>query len=262
MRYGTFVFAPGLVPTVLAAAFLALLVGLGSWQLGRAAEKEALAHAFDLRARQPPIAIRTDPASPDPVGAFTRVSARGAYDTQHQFLLDNRTRLGRAGFHVLTPLRLDDGTGLLVNRGWIPLPPRRDTLPALAIESASDAGASTSVEVRGVTVLPREDQLVLGDTGYDQRTWPRIVQRIELSRMESALGYRLLGFVLALDPGDRDGYLREWGPYVGIGPDRHRGYAVQWFALALTLVVIYVVVNTRRVSGGSMPSEERNHDAA
>ena len=64
--------------------------------------------------------------------------------------------------------------------------------------------------------------------------------------MEEALGVDLLPFVVELDRSESHGFAREWRPHRGIGPERHRGYAFQWFALAATLLAIYTFVNLRR----------------
>ena len=81
------------------------------------------------------------------------------------------------------------------------------------------------------------------------------MQFIDYERLSDALGYQLLPAVILLDPQQPHGYLRDWRPgFGGFGPERHLGYAVQWFALALTLIVIYVVMNTRRSRPPSEPS--------
>lgn len=260
MRIASFVFAPSVIPTLVGAALLALLLSLGFWQLERAEEKETLLATFDRRAQAPALELNLtaaqSPAEKTSV-EFRRVVARGRLDVEHQFLLDNRTHHGRAGFHVLTPLRSSGGRGVLVNRGWIPVGEYRDQLPALGIKPP----APSDLEVEGVASLPREDQLVLGPTGYEASAtrWPRVVQRVEVKSIESALGYPLLPLVIQLAPTNPYGYLRLWTAYIGIGPQRHRGYAVQWFALASALLVIYIVVNTRRRQ--PTPNVTENNDA-
>jgi cytochrome oxidase assembly protein ShyY1 len=75
------------------------------------------------------------------------------------------------------------------------------------------------------------------------------VQYLEYPPLAAELGYSLAPAVILLDAAAPDGYRREWQPtFGGYGPERHRGYALQWFSLALALLVIYVVVNTHRRS--------------
>ena len=235
-------FRPTLWPTLATLIVFPVLLGLGWWQLERADFKqaqEARAEAEDARA---PVVLGTglrEQAAQPEAWSHRRVRAAGQYLPRH-FLLDNRTRRGVAGFHVLTPFAFDDGRtlGVMVNRGWIPLGPDRSHLP----EIATPAG---TLEVRGRSRVPGE-AFLLGEAGYRGELWPRVVQSIELEKMEAALGIDLLPFVVEQSPTDPHGFEREWRAYGGLSPRRHRGYAFQWFALAATLLVIYVVVNFRR----------------
>lgn len=231
-------FRPSLVPTIAAIVMLAVLVSLGRWQLGRAAEKEIAAVAFRTQQASAPRPLTS--VSLEGLERFTPVVVEGRFDAAHQFLLDNRTRNGRAGYHVLTPFSIDANAVVIVNRGWLPASPDRAVLPDLEMEGV---GPKT---ITGTLVSARESQFVLGDTGYSSSAWPKVVQRVELVAMASALRREVLEQVLLLDPNQPQGYRREWSPYIGISPDRHRGYATQWFALAVTLIVIYVVVTFRR----------------
>ena len=229
-------------PTLATLIVFPVLLGLGWWQLERADFKqaqEARAEAEDARA---PVVLGTglrEQAAQPEAWSHRRVRAAGQYLPRH-FLLDNRTRRGVAGFHVLTPFALDDAHvfGVMVNRGWIPLGPDRSHLP----EISTPAG---TLEVRGRSRVPGK-AFLLGEAGYRGDLWPRVVQSIELAKMEAALGIDLLPFVVEQSPTDPHGFEREWRAYGGLSPRRHRGYAFQWFALAATLLVIYVVVNFRR----------------
>lgn len=228
-------FSPPAVPTVVAAALLLLLCSLGFWQLDRAAGKEAALVRFEA-ARSTLLdetALGRDPYE------FARVDLVGRYDSAHQFLQDNRTYRGRSGYHVLTPLRTASHGAVLVNRGWVPADPDRNSLPEIAAPRGP-------VRLQGTVRLAREDLFVLGDTGYAAPGWPRVVQRVELDAMKRSLGYSLADWLVALDPAAPNGYVREWKAAPGLTPDRHRGYAFQWFALAAALFSIWVAVNLKR----------------
>jgi len=246
MRCGRIVFRPSFVPGLLAALGIGVLVLLGIWQLRRADEKVLIQAAYSAREAQSPLLFAgpdarrliTTPALPEL--RYRRLQVSGSYQRQRQFLLDNRTRDGVPGFHVLTPLRIaGSDRGLMVDRGWVALGRSRENLPA----SPAPGGRVT---VRGLLEIPRADALVLGETGYQKGGWPKVVQRIELQRMSALLGYRLLPFVLWLDPKAGASLIREWQPYYGLSPARHRAYAFQWFALALTLFCLYVWASSRR----------------
>ena len=173
---------------------------------------------------------------------FARVDMGGRYDSMHQFLQDNRTHRGRAGYHVLTPFRTERHGAVLVNRGWVPAAPDRTSLPEIGVPG-------TESRLEGTVRLPREDLFVLGDTGYATSGWPRVVQRVELAAMQHSLGYPLATWLVNLDPAAQHGYLRDWRAAPGLTPDRHRGYAFQWFALATALFAIWVAVNLKRSRG-------------
>jgi len=219
-----------------------VLLGLGWWQLERAEFKQAQKARVEAEnARAPSVlgTVHREQAAQPESWNHRRVRASGRY-VPHHFLLDNRTRGGVAGYHVLTPLAFDDARtlGVVVNRGWIPLGPDRSHLPEITTPEGK-------LEVRGRGRVPG-DAFLLGEAGYRGEDWPRVVQSIELDEMEEALGIDLLPFVVEQSPADPHGFEREWRAYGGLSPRRHLGYAFQWFALAATLLVIYFVVNFRR----------------
>lgn len=242
LRVGAREFAPGWLPTLVTLVLLALLVGLGLWQLDRARQKETMQSDFDSRAVDG--ALRLDGSERDPdVLRYRRARAAGSLDGARQFLLDNQVRNGIAGYHVLTPLRLDaGGAAVLVNRGWVPVGSARERLPEVTV--AGEPGA-----LEGMVTTPRGSPILLGESGYESSGWPRVVQVVDYPAMEAALGYRLLPFTLLLDPDTEGGYERDWQAFQGIPPERHRAYAFQWFSLALALMIIYLAANMRRPQG-------------
>jgi surfeit locus 1 family protein len=224
-------FAPRLLPTVLTAAAVALFAALGFWQLGRAAEKRAL--AADFAAGGPAIEWRLLP--PD-APRYQRVALRGRYDPQHQFLLDNRSHESVAGVEVLTPLVLDDGSAVLVNRGWLPYGATRRDLPPVTV------GGEKRDVVGRVDELPRPGIWLEAPPAAG---WPRLVQYPRMDELAAALGRELAPRQVLLDPGVPDGYVRDWA-VPGAPSNRHLGYAVQWFALAALAGAIWLVLGFRK----------------
>jgi cytochrome oxidase assembly protein ShyY1 len=217
---------------VLAALALGFLL-LGLWQLERRAEKEALFARF---AEAPEMSIGQALAEE---AQFARVVAPGRYDPNRHLLLDNRVWNGRAGVHVLTPFTLADGTTLLVNRGWLPLPADRRSLP----EVPTDAGPRT---LRARLVRPRP-----GSRDSAKRTcwsdrWPQLVTYLDLESAAAALGGPVLPWILLLDAGDDSGFAdRQWRP-AAMAPAVHGAYALQWLALLAATVVIWLALGLRR----------------
>jgi surfeit locus 1 family protein len=228
---GSRVFGPALGPTLITLPLVVLLVALGSWQLQRATAKRALLEAFE-RGAAAPLAL-----TPVPPPRYTHVRAEGRYLAAQQFLLDNMTQDGVAGFRVLTPFECVDRTTLLVDRGWVPVGSSRARLPELAVGEGPRAVAGR------LDQLPRPG-LALGAAGGNG--WPRIVSFPTLAELSTALRRSLYPQILLLDAGFPDGFGRAWRP-PGLPPEHHLGYALQWYALALTLLVTYVVANLKRV---------------
>jgi surfeit locus 1 family protein len=240
MRLGSLDFTPTLGPTLVTLLLFAGLLGLGFWQLDRAEQKRALLSEYEAAGHAGTV-IRLEPGVESYQDfAYQSATASGQYDAAHQFLLDNRTYQGRAGYHVLTPLRLHGtGAAVLVNRGWIPLGNGRSELP----DPPAVAG---EVSVLGRVKPPVSNTFTLGEEEV-RRGWPYRIQRVDTVRLAGELGYPLLPVVLLLDPQEPAGFVRDWRP-LHFGPERNVGYAVQWFGLAAVLAVIYLAVNSSKVS--------------
>lgn len=212
-------------------AAVAAFAALGDWQLGRAAEKRALAADF-LR----PGPAMELPAAGKALPRYQRITARGSYDGTRQFLLDNRSHAGTAGVEVLTPLLLGDGTAVLVNRGWLPFGMDRRRLPEVAV-------ADGPREVTGrFSELPRAPVVLAAPPSS---AWPRLVNYPAPEELAAMLDHELRPGMILLDPGESDGYARDW-QLTGTTPERHLGYAVQWFALAATAVAIWLALALKR----------------
>jgi surfeit locus 1 family protein len=245
MRMGAYRIRVAPLPAVVALLMLALLLWAGFWQLDRAEEKRRASVAQAYRGDKAPVDLGPGQLQDQALErwVYRRARASGQYRWDRQYLLDNRTHQGVAGYHVLTPLRLQDSdVHVLVNRGWLPVGPDRGQLP--------DVGVSGQPLVQeGVMVAPPAAGLVLGSSGYDDDGWPRVVQRVDLERIEDQLDAPLLPLLVRLSPDSDHGYLREWQGRTGLSRERHLGYAVQWFALAVALVVLCIWAAVRRGPG-------------
>ena len=224
-------------PRWAASAAVALLVpaflALGNWQLRRAAEKEALLALREQRARAPEIVIDSGEQPLDRL-RYRHVTLQGAYDTAHQFLLDNQIDAGRAGYHVLTPLKLA-GQGklaVLINRGWVAANADRTRLPAVDM-------APVNVSLHGIAEKFPEVAWRLTGAEIPTPGWPAVVQLAEPGALSERLGYAILPYQVLLSPAEPHGYVRNWKPG-NIDPGRNRGYALQWFAFAAVLAGLFV----------------------
>lgn len=228
-------FKPSLLSTIVLFSLAALFISLGQWQSARADAKARSIAAFERASRAGSL-----PESPDPT-AFTRVALNGRFDARHQWLVDNQIHESRPGWHVLTPFTLDgEGTTVLVNRGWLAQSRDRSQVPEIP-EMTSDG------TITGFLAPLRTPGIRLGDTPpVTESDWPRRVVWPDIDRMARELGQPLYPLALYLDadnPAGLDG--RDWQP-VSMGPDRHRGYALQWYALAATAIAGWAILATRR----------------
>jgi surfeit locus 1 family protein len=237
IKIGSRIFAPRVFTTLLTLAMIALLMSLGRWQLHRADEKRVL---FDSFAAGTEAARSIDLATP-PVRRYQHVEASGRYDQDRQVLIDNMVNAERAGYFVITPFALTGGGWVLVNRGWVPLGASRAARPAIAV-------ADDTRTVQGRADHRPSPGIQMGTKAVLAPPYPVVASfpsRAEIARLLRESSWTEATDLVLLDPGEPDGYVRNWSP-PGFPPLRHIGYAVQWFALALTLAVIYVVTNLRR----------------
>jgi len=226
-------FEPRLVTTLAAVAGIALTLALASWQLGRAHEKEGLAARLEILARDPPVSLTSaEVGAVDVEGR--RVTARGRFEPEYAVLIDNRIRRGVAGYHVLMPLAIEGRRHVLVNRGWIAGTADRSRLP----EVKTPAG---TVEITGLAVTPSRRFLELSANAAEGKVW----QNLTLERYRQAVPIPLQPVVIQQESPLEDGLVREWDP-PDLGVNKHYGYAFQWLALALTILVFYIVTHVRR----------------
>jgi surfeit locus 1 family protein len=207
-----------------AALMAAICLGLGSWQLGRLREKEAWIAEMSARLEREPVRLETaltDPARHE----FRRVGASGRFDLERSVLLVQRVRDGRAGVHVVTPLRLaGDERALLVDRGFVPQAGAEDFL-------ASD-DESGRMEVAGVLRPLAARELPVG------RHEPRLRwYRVDLAGLQRQLPYRLVPALLVR--GETPGRAL---PEAGFAAPRsrvdHLHYAITWYSIAAVACAI------------------------
>lgn len=248
MGLRSYSFRPAAIPTVITLLLLPVLLMLGMWQLQRAEDKQALWDLQERNAARAPLMLSPQHTESETL-LGTPVEVRGRWDGDHQVLLVNQAYQGRPGYSVYTPLRIEgSGIGVVVDRGWVPHELGRGTLPEAPV-------ASGVVHLSGVVDKPPSIGLKLGDSpDGGQGGWPRQVQYLDLQWLEGQLDYRLLPFVVLHLAGDEAGLAQIRDPALvgkgGMPPEKHVSYAVQWFALAAALLIIYIVVNIRRPARG------------
>lgn len=206
---------------------------LGWWQLDRAAQKNATHEAQARQSALPPLTVAelARAAAAVPAQARRRVLLRGRWLAAHTVYLDNRTLNGHAGLYAVTPLRLDDGSVVLVLRGWLPRDPlerTRISLPPLP---------EGEVQVQGLVApgLARLYEFGAAASGS-------IRQNLDLASFARETGLPLRPLAVVQQDGSAppaDGLLRQW-PAPAADVHKNYGYALQWFALCALIIGLYV----------------------
>lgn len=230
LRTGRYRLNVSLVGLLTVVVLMCGLMSLGFWQLRRAEEKRHLVEAFESGQRQ---TIELGAATPR-LDRYQHVHARGQYDVGRQLLLDNLpSSKGAPGYHVLTPFILSaSGAIVLVDRGWVSMGQDRRTLPSV--------GADPELrEISGrVDELPRPG-VRMGASAEESVGWPKVFNYPRYEDLRALYGERLMHDIVLLDAQEPSGYERIWQARFGFAPERHVGYAITWFVMALTLIIIY-----------------------
>ncbi|GHA78376.1 SURF1-like protein [Lysobacter bugurensis] len=231
-----------------ALALCAGFASLGAWQLSRADEKQLMLDRADaVLSRRKPQGL-TAAQSSERAGDYDWARGSGRFMAQSPVLLDNQQRNGRVGVRVYRAFQPDaGGEPLLVDLGWLPWPGDR-RLPAAALAPP----APGSVELHGLLAPPPSPGLALGeavaaraDAGGATTAW--LATRLDRDALARALGVPALApRVLRLDPALRIGFERDLVLLANtLPPTKHRGYAVQWFGLALATLITALVLTFR-----------------
>ena len=252
----SYTFAPRLITTLLAFVCIPILISLGLWQLDRADEKRIIDQGVNDAIAKPALVLNQADIESINKEIYRTALIQGQYDDTKQFLLDNRTYKGQPGYHVISPMtfknNLVDNTtyGVLINRGWIKYNGTRDQIRNISVNKEL-------TQIEG-TIKSIPQSIVLKDAAHDeisstvvfkvkdkQLNGVRLIQSIELDRLEKALNYKLLPVIIELKPTVENGFIREWQPYYG-SIDKHNAYALQWFAMASILLFLFIKLNIRK----------------
>lgn len=239
---GSRVFAPSWFFTPLTILLCVAFFFLGRWQWDRGQLRQAEWDRFAAGAER---VIPLGSRGLEQVARFQRISLVGVADPDHQFLLDNRSYHGRAGFEVLTPLRRPNGRVVLIDRGWVPFSGSRQNLPQVGLNSRG-----TITVVGRVDSLPSPGLASGRAPPSPQAPWPKVTAFPSMDQLSVALGVPLEPGMVLLDPKEENGYVRDWHP-PGMEPIRHWSYAVQWWSFGVVLLVLWVGLSTRKVAARS-----------
>ena len=229
-----------ILPTLGAFAMIALTLALGIWQVGRAHEKDALASRYDALAKAPPIDLGAQILDIPPALEFHPVNAKGIWLPEQAVFIDNKVHRGRAGFHLIMPLRLEGSdTHVLINRGWLPAPGDRAQMP----QPPAAAGVAS---IHGFLRSSPDRFKELSDTYREGRIW----ENVTVERYAAWSKLKLQPMIVYQTDVVEDGLVRAW-IRPDAGSERNIGYALQWFGLSALTAFFWL----RHVFGRRKPPD-------
>jgi surfeit locus 1 family protein len=230
-----------LAATLLVLLAMAVMIRLGFWQLDRLAQRRAENAVLATAIASEKIDLNNDPLPMAPEAVVDRtVIARGEYDLEAQVVLLVQNWEGRAGVHLLTPLRLEGReTAVLVDRGWVP-----DALYQQG--NYSDFDVIGPVTVTGYGTLS-ETLSRFGNPEAEPDGPQSEFYRVDVARIEKQLPYPLWPFYIRQAPGADEALPYRAERSVDLTEGNHLSYAVQWFSFTIILAVVYISVVRRTV---------------
>jgi len=224
-----------LVPSILILATMAFLASLGFWQLDRADQKRTIEASIqkantgvvELIVNQNELLNKE----------YYEVRLQGSYVSDKQFIYDNQIVDQASGYYVLTPFVLTgQSNAIMINRGFIPWNGRRDQLDDIAVDSAF-----REVKIQ----VSRPIKRIELKTSDISNQFPVLIQAIDFDVIEEISSTSFVDVIGLLDPSSDDGFVRKWEPYTG-SIEKHIGYAIQWFLMALVLGIIGIRIGLKQ----------------
>ena len=224
-----------LVPSILILATIAFLVSLGFWQLDRADQKRTI-EASIQKANTGVVELiinQNELLNKE----YYEVRLQGSYIGDKQFIYDNQIVDQASGYYVLTPFVLTgQSNAIMINRGFIPWNGRRDQLDDIAVDSAF-----REVKIQ----VSRPIKRIELKTSDISNQFPVLIQAIDFDVIEEISSTSFVDVIGLLDPSSDDGFVRKWEPYTG-SIEKHIGYAIQWFLMALVLGIIGIRIGLKQ----------------
>jgi surfeit locus 1 family protein len=252
-RMHRYVFQPTLVGVTVTLICIPLFIKLGLWQYNKAQQKQAIHEAYDQakldQAMKFPLGVVDSKAVTVDDWKYKKVTVQGVYETKYQFLLDNQVEGDRVGYHVITPLKIDNTNEyVLINRGWILGKDRHTDLPVFS----TPAGKQTLtgqiwVPSKKIFTLESPEDLSSAAAKSGNKPWQEVWQNMSIEKYKRSVPFVVSELAVKLDQDSHaGGFVRNWQ----IPAERittNLGYAYQWFGFALAALLIFFYVGTTKV---------------
>lgn len=246
MKLGFYLVRPPWWAILSIAIIVALLASLGVWQIKRAQYKHQLVQEHAQAEQAGPQPMKLTPADVKADNSRPRHGyhyiATGHYDTKHQLLLDDQIQGTQAGYRVWTPLILDSGVKIMVDRGWIERP--EETGQVKPDPDAPDG----KITIKGYwTHLPQPGIRFSNAAICNRKAWPRAFSYPSLATVRCQYEAPVANGLLLLDPEAQGGFVRDWEEdAIGLKPWVHYAYAAQWFLLVILVIAFLLFITSRR----------------
>lgn len=245
-------FKPTWLGIVLTLACIALFIKLGLWQYNKAQLKMELQSAQTVEKNRPldfPLHIMQVTDESHAQWKYKHVRVTGKYEVQYQILLDNQVVDSQAGFHVITPLKINGSDEyVLVNRGWVPGKSTHADIPVIETPSGE-------VNVEGMIWLPSQRYFTLDNT-QNTSAFETLWQYLDMQQYQNKVSIKVSALMIKLNKNTEaaGGFVRDWEvPQSRIVT--HLGYAYQWFGFAGAAFLIFVVMSFVKVGKRSYAKE-------
>jgi cytochrome oxidase assembly protein ShyY1 len=243
INIGLYRFKFGWIPVVMTLVAFVILARLGFWQLSRGEEKQqrltqiANYQQYDLMSFDNLLNVMK---TYEPTGITVKV--QGQFATPYSWLLDNKIVKGQPGYDVLLAMQPQGyDQYLLVNMGWLKGDyANRDTLPSFDIPQGA-------VTIEAFVKAKDLASFALSEQSVNKQKWPLRTQQVDIERLEQQSGLRFYPFMLYAQQANDFGFTHHYEPVV-MPPEKHRAYAMQWFLLALAVIIVFIFASRVTIS--------------
>lgn len=223
--------------TLFSLTFLPILIGLGVWQLSRAEEKREWLLVWEQQQIKPPVTVER--LTDIELAPHARIELEAQLNAETFWLLEGRIYRGEPGYEVLMPASLASGETIIVNRGWVSANQDRRLLPEIS---------TSSIRQRFWGELREPTQTALVDEKDNPlQRWPHRILEADIAVMSEQLGLELAPLVFTLAVDHPQAFVIQ-PSRLNMSPEKHHGYALQWFGMAIVLAVLWFCTNTNLLS--------------
>jgi surfeit locus 1 family protein len=240
-KFLSFYFKPTFLGTVITLLCIPIFIKLGFWQYNKAMLKQSIQDAY-VKSEANGSSNFTHYLNSPELLQYKKVIVFGKYEPKYQILIDNQVENDQAGFHVVTPLKIENSNQyILVNRGWIVGKDKHTDVPAFSTPIGNQ-------QIEGMVWLPSKKIFTLeGPTTNQRNDWQLVWQNLDMDKYRKNVPLPILPVIIKLDPkSNAGGFVRNWQ----VPTDRimtNLGYAYQWFGFAFAAIVIYLYMSTTRI---------------